>query len=87
MVIAGIQRIARGGKSAAQGQSNDKTNSKSEEHASTELSRQEKIANAIQDLDKYDRFDSGNTKIDHVGEIGDLMDEGDDEKVENLRAR
>jgi len=51
------------------------------------LSRQEKIANAIQDLDKYDRFDSGNTKIDHVGEIGDLMDEGEDEKLENLRAR
>lgn len=41
----------------------------------------------MQSADKYDRFDSGNTKIDHLGEIGDMLDEGEDERKENLKAQ
>lgn len=41
----------------------------------------------MQSADKYDRFDSGNTKIDHLGEIGDMLDEGEDERKENQRAQ
>lgn len=41
----------------------------------------------MQSADKYDRFDSGNSKIDHLGEIGDMADEDMDERKENLRAQ
>lgn len=41
----------------------------------------------MQSADKYDRFDSGNSKIDHLGEIGDMLDEGEDERKENQRAQ
>ena len=55
---------------------------------SNALSDEEKRDDAIQSLDKYDKFDSGNSKlVDKVGEIGDLMDEGADEKIENQRAK
>lgn len=41
----------------------------------------------MQSADKYDKYDSGNSKIDHLGEIGDMIDEGEDERKENLRAQ
>jgi hypothetical protein len=47
------------------------------------LTEEEKRDNMIQSADKYDKFDSGNTNIDHLGEIGDMIDEGEDERKEN----
>jgi hypothetical protein len=51
------------------------------------LTEEEKRDKYMQSADKYDRFDSGNSKIDHLGEIGDMADEDMDERKENLRAQ
>ena len=44
------------------------------------MSEEERRDEIIQSADKYDKFDSGNTKIDHLGEIGDILDADNDEK-------
>jgi hypothetical protein len=41
----------------------------------------------MQSADRFDKYDSGNSKIDHLGEIGDMIDEGEDERKENMRAQ
>jgi hypothetical protein len=51
------------------------------------MTEEERRDNMMQSADKYDKFDSGNTKIDHLGEIGDMLDEGEDERKENLKAQ
>lgn len=51
------------------------------------MTEEERRDSMMQSADKYDRFDSGNTKIDHLGEIGDMLDEGEDERKENLKAQ
>lgn len=52
-----------------------------------QLTEEERRDDIIQSADKYDRFDSGNTKIDHLGEIGDMLDYDQDEKKENMKAQ
>jgi hypothetical protein len=52
-----------------------------------QLTEEERRDDAIQSADKYDKFDSGNTKIDHLGEIGDMLDYDQDEKKENMKAQ
>ena len=44
------------------------------------MTEEEKRDKIMQSADKYDKFDTGNTKIDHLGEIGDMLDYSEDEK-------
>ena len=63
------------------------TKSLNTEEPKQQLSEEEKRDKLMQSADKYDKYDSGNSKIDHLGEIGDMLDEGDDERKENQRAQ
>lgn len=64
-----------------------KQNVKQAPNKEAQMTAEEKRDEIIQSADKYDKFDSGNSKIDHLGEIGDMLDEGEDERKENMRAQ
>jgi hypothetical protein len=53
---------------------NQNKETETQEHKA-QLTAEEKRDQYMQSADKYDKFDSGNSKIDHVGEIGDYLDE------------